>query len=75
VKSSIILLAAPIKEAQKGQNDVQNGAHKKKTFLINMMKTIVIALAFGAASAQIVAPRVPKAHGTIIHGGTKYLVH
>jgi len=36
--------------------------------LINMMKTIVIALAFGAASAQIVAPRVPKAHGTIIHG-------
>jgi hypothetical protein len=34
-----------------------------------MMKAVTLALALGVASSQIVAPRTPKAHGTIIHGG------
>ena len=33
------------------------------------MKAVTLALALGVASSQIVAPRTPKAHGTIIHGG------
>lgn len=33
-----------------------------------MMKSIALALALGAVSAQTVAPRAPKVHGTIIHG-------